>query len=456
MPSTIINTKIVLVRWTGTTLTLPSGSGAITAAPWVVNVDKIVLIGPRNATTGINAKTVYTGKYGGKTPGGVLGQLVNGETYEVYTGGNPVVSWELPTSIKIKEIVEGAGTTPAPTITSFSPTTGSIGSTFTITGTNLSNALAVAINGAVGQITNNTATSLTATVSAIATTGTVKVYTPGGPATSSAVFTVQGVQLDPPSGFSANENGAGTIAAAWDSVLNNNGYELQASTSTSFPETAATKTVQVLPDFGGGSITGLTGGLTYYVRVRAKGQLPNYTNSEWSVIRTVNLAGVPQLVAPTGFTAEPQSSSSIGTSWNNTSTGNTGYEVEYALSANFSPSTKVSTAANATQLSITGLTASTLYFLRIRALGASPSDYTAPAQVTTGNNLVAPNDLTVSAARLASWTPIQGVNYEYEFIEAPAQEPALPTDLTVNEATGEVSWTPQPGTTLEINDSPEA
>ena len=83
-----------------------------------------------------------------------------------------------------------AATVPAPTLSSFSPTSGVVGTSVTITGTNFTNASAVGFNGTGAAYTVNSATGVTATVPSGATTGTVKVTTPGGTATSTASFTV--------------------------------------------------------------------------------------------------------------------------------------------------------------------------------------------------------------------------------------------------------------------------
>jgi len=79
----------------------------------------------------------------------------------------------------------------APTISSFSPTTGPAGTLVTITGNFFTNATSVAFNGvAANGFTVNSATSITATVPGLASTGPITVTTPGGTATSSANFTV--------------------------------------------------------------------------------------------------------------------------------------------------------------------------------------------------------------------------------------------------------------------------
>jgi hypothetical protein len=78
----------------------------------------------------------------------------------------------------------------APTITSFTPTSGPVGTSVVITGTNLTGATAVTFNNVSATFVVNSATQITATVPATATTGKIKVTTPGGSATSTADFVV--------------------------------------------------------------------------------------------------------------------------------------------------------------------------------------------------------------------------------------------------------------------------
>jgi hypothetical protein len=305
MPASI-TAKITLIRWTAANLTLPVGSGSTAAAPWITNVDKINWIGPANGTTGINAKQVYTGKYGGKTPGGVLGTLVQGETYEVYTGGNPIVPWTLPTSIKIKDIVEGTGSSvPAPAITSFTPPSSVPNADLTITGTNLANAYAVVVNNVVCAISTNTSTSITAVINTAATTGTVKVYTAGGVAVSSTLLTVISVATLPaPPNGSATPTSSSTISVAASSVANATGYKLYVSATSNgtFTQLGGTLTSPVFSDTGlsaqqtryykwqaiGNGSTFLTSpmGTTFSGATTAAGALPDY------VITLTNSLGV--------------------------------------------------------------------------------------------------------------------------------------------------------------------
>jgi hypothetical protein len=82
---------------------------------------------------------------------------------------------------------------PVPTITSFSPTSGPVGTSVQITGTGLFGASTVTFNTTnATTFTVDSNTQITATVPAGATTGAIKVTTPGGTATSATNFTVTG------------------------------------------------------------------------------------------------------------------------------------------------------------------------------------------------------------------------------------------------------------------------
>src|SRR5437588_3467332 len=77
-----------------------------------------------------------------------------------------------------------------PTITGFAPTSGPVGTSVTISGTNFTGATAVRFNGTSASFTVNSASAITATVPSGATTGPLSVTTAGGTASSAGSFTV--------------------------------------------------------------------------------------------------------------------------------------------------------------------------------------------------------------------------------------------------------------------------
>jgi len=80
---------------------------------------------------------------------------------------------------------------PTPAVTSFTPTSGLVGTAVTLTGTGFTGATKVAFHGtSAATFSVNSATKMTATVPSGATTGPIAVTTPGGSAASAASFTV--------------------------------------------------------------------------------------------------------------------------------------------------------------------------------------------------------------------------------------------------------------------------
>ncbi|MGY3088174.1 rubrerythrin [Hymenobacter sp. UYAg731] len=103
-----------------------------------------------------------------------------------------------------------AAPTPA-AVTSFTPTSGLPGSTFTITGSNFSGTTAVTVGGVNATFTVASATTLTVMVPAGAATGPLAVTTPAGTATSSTPFTVLVPVANGITGFTPASGPAGTV-----------------------------------------------------------------------------------------------------------------------------------------------------------------------------------------------------------------------------------------------------
>jgi hypothetical protein len=121
----------------------------------------------------------------------------------------------------------GTGTSPtnfvvnaAPTITSFTPTSGPVGTVVTITGANFTGATGVTFNGTTATgFTVNSDSQITATVPVGASTGPISVTTPSGTGTSSTNFTVT---LLPPviNGFTPARGPVGTVV-----TINGNNFD---------------------------------------------------------------------------------------------------------------------------------------------------------------------------------------------------------------------------------------
>ncbi|GAA4507356.1 hypothetical protein GCM10023172_37840 [Hymenobacter ginsengisoli] len=79
---------------------------------------------------------------------------------------------------------------PASTISNFSPASGPVGASITLSGTGFTSSAAVTFNGVAGTVAFVNATTLTATVPSGATTGAIAVTTATGTATSTTNFTV--------------------------------------------------------------------------------------------------------------------------------------------------------------------------------------------------------------------------------------------------------------------------
>ena len=110
-----------------------------------------------------------------------------------------------------------------PTISSFSPVSGPIGTTVTITGTNLGSATAVDLGATGLAVTSDTANSISATVPAGLTAGTydITVTNAGGTSSTSAAdhFTVTSGGVTPPN---LHYESAGGIMVAYPNPFNPN------------------------------------------------------------------------------------------------------------------------------------------------------------------------------------------------------------------------------------------
>jgi hypothetical protein len=123
-----------------------------------------------------------------------------------------------------------------PQIKSLNPTSGTVGSSITITGVSLTQTTKVTIGGKAATFTVNSDTQVTATVPAGAKTGKITITMPGGIATSPGTFSV----VSSISGFSPTSGPVGTSVAI-------TGNSFTHSTPVKFGGVAATS-FQVISD----------------------------------------------------------------------------------------------------------------------------------------------------------------------------------------------------------------
>jgi mono/diheme cytochrome c family protein len=162
-------------------------------------------------------------------------------------------------------------TTPAPTITSFSPTNGVVGTTVTIVGTNFSTTATgntVKFNGIAATVSTATTTSLAVSVPTGATTGNITVTVGGQTATSSASYTVTPAVIPAPTitSFSPANGAVGTTVTItgtnFSTIVADNTVKFNGTTATVSAASATSLTVAVPTGATTGSITVAVGGKT--------------------------------------------------------------------------------------------------------------------------------------------------------------------------------------------------
>jgi hypothetical protein len=160
----------------------------------------------------------------------------------------------------------------APVITTLSPSSGAVGSTITITGTNFTGATSVSINGVSVPFTFVNSTTITVTIPAGTTTGNVVVTTPGGPS-AGVRFTLTVV--------SATANAAQALFSVWPNPVAGKAALHLTLAAPAGPATATLRNVLgqrvASPTFSGSSTELSTAGLaagTYLLSVQLENQSP--------------------------------------------------------------------------------------------------------------------------------------------------------------------------------------
>ncbi|HEX6100946.1 MAG TPA: S8 family serine peptidase [Thermoanaerobaculia bacterium] len=198
----------------GTCVDIFAPGSSITSAWYTSNTATNTISGTSMATPHVaGAIALYLQGNTSASPATVASTFIANATLNKVT--NPLTG--SPNRLLYSGFIGGGGT-PAPTISSFSPASGGVGTSVTILGANLTGATSVSFNNQSASFTVNSATQITASVPNCSSTGLVRVTTAGGTATSVGSFTVTGcgggsgqLLLNP--GFESGNNGNWTQTA---------------------------------------------------------------------------------------------------------------------------------------------------------------------------------------------------------------------------------------------------
>jgi RHS repeat-associated protein len=207
-----------------------------------------------------------------------------------------------------------------------------------------------------------------------------------------------------PTANAASDIATTSFTANWGSASTATAYLLDVSEQSDF--STFVPGYNGRPVFGTSqAVTGLTGGTTYRYRVRALNS--SGTSSSSNVITTLSIPAAPQLNGPSSV-----STTSFTINWGSV-TSATGYRLDVSTDSTFASflagydNLTVST----TSRNVTGLTAGTVYYYRVRAVNASGTSPNS-AMKDTPTKPLAPtaNNATsiVTTSFVANWASATG------------------------------------------------
>jgi Fibronectin type III domain len=211
-----------------------------------------------------------------------------------------------------------------------------------------------------------------------------------------------------PASLAANVVSSSQINLSWAGNSGNSnihGYTIGCATNSSFSGAV----YQYVSGNGATSFnhTGLYAGTTYYYKIKAEGSTSDaYDSAYTSYITATTTGAAPN--APSGLSASAVSSSQINLSWTDNSGNETGFEIKRATDSAFTQNAVWVGNIQGTIYSDTGLSASTTYYYKVRAEGATQdSAYTASASATTdASGDTVPNSPSGLNASVASGTQV--------------------------------------------------
>jgi phosphodiesterase/alkaline phosphatase D-like protein len=156
-----------------------------------------------------------------------------------------------------------------------------------------------------------------------------------------------------------------SFTAHWSSVTGATDYRLDVSTSSSFATYVPGYQNLSVGNTTSYNVTGLSARTTYYYRVRASNGCATSANSNVKTVQTARCT--PS--APKAQTATNVTASSFTANWRSVS-GATDYRLDVSTSNTFAtyvPGYQDLSVGNVTSYNVTGLSAHTTYYYRVRA-----------------------------------------------------------------------------------------
>jgi uncharacterized repeat protein (TIGR03803 family) len=190
---TQITATVPSTATSGSISVLTPGGTATSSSFTVIPAPTITSFTPTSGLTGttiVIAGTNFTNASSVQLNGTAASFTVNSATQITATIPSGATTGKITVITPGGSVTSSATYNVLPTIASFTPTSGPIGTSFVITGNSLSGTTAVKVNGTTATFTVNSYTQITATVPTGATTGKIAITTPGGTATSSTNFTI--------------------------------------------------------------------------------------------------------------------------------------------------------------------------------------------------------------------------------------------------------------------------
>jgi titin len=196
-----------------------------------------------------------------------------------------------------------------------------------------------------------------------------------------AVGTVAPSTPNPPTGVTATATSSTSVTVGWtDASTDETGFEVQRCTGTSCSEPSFSTVGSTGANTTSYADSGRTASTSYGYRVRS---VNGNGSSAWTT--PVYATTMPLPAAPTNLTATTASSTSIGLTWTDASSDETGFGIQRCTGSACSDfANLVTTAANATAYTDTTLQAGTTYRYRIQSVRyGDASAFTGPASATT-------------------------------------------------------------------------